>query len=435
MDGRTQSTPRRAGTALRAVSPVVGGQGGDRVKLSTDTSRLRWRRARGTAGRDGGGRRSALATALALPLTLAVIPVAAALAADPAERLKPDPDNWPVFRGDLSLRGVAAGTLPATPTLEWTFDAGSDIEGTAAIADDRVFVGTFAGDFVAIGLQTGKELWRFNVGDAAVQSSPGVYGDKVFFGDEFGVFHALDVATGKEVWKFETRAEILSSPTFHRDLVIIGSYDQFLYALRRDSGELVWKVETEGYIHATPAIVGDTVTVSGCDGFLWLIGLADGEVRAKIDLGGQSGASPAVVGDLAYVGTYENEVLAIDTAAKKVLWRYEHPSRKFPYYASAAVTDNAVVIGGRDKILRALDRDDGSTLWEWNSGSRIDSSVVVVGERGFVGTKNGEVVAVRLSDGEIVWRYDTGSAIVSSPALAKGRLVIGSLDGVVYSFK
>jgi outer membrane protein assembly factor BamB len=124
----------------------------------------------------------------------------------------------------------------------------------------------------------------------------------------------------------------------------------------------------------------------------------------------------------------------VDLDERRVLWRYEHPERKFPFYGSAAVGEDLVIIGGRDKLVHALDPDTGEVKWVWNSGARLDSSPVVVGRRAFLGTTAGEVVALDLESGEPVWRFETGSAIVASPSVAQGKLVIGSLDGVLYCF-
>lgn len=342
-------------------------------------------------------------------------------------------DSWPVFRGNPQMTGVAGSSLAAEPKLLWAFQAGGDIESTAAIAGGAVYFGAFDSKLYSIDLATGKQNWTYTA-ESEIQSSPSIDRGVVFFGDAYGVFHAVDAATGKGKWKFETQAEIVSSATFDGERVLFGSYDQYLYALDRRDGSLVWKVETEGYVHATPAIIGRTTTVSGCDGFLWLIHLDDGRVVDRIDLAGQAGATPAVLGNVAFVATYENQVRAIDVVERKTLWAYEHPKRKFPYYASAAVTEKAVVVGGRDKILRALDPKTGESQWEWNTGGRIDSSPVIVGDRAFFGSTRGEVIAVSVATGEVVWKYETGSAIVASPSVAAGRLVIGTVDGALLAF-
>ena len=51
-------------------------------------------------------------------------------------------DDWPQFRGNPQLTGVAAGPVPATLKLLWTYDAGEAIESSAAIAGGTVYVGS-----------------------------------------------------------------------------------------------------------------------------------------------------------------------------------------------------------------------------------------------------------------------------------------------------
>ena len=36
-------------------------------------------------------------------------------------------DDWPGFRGDPALNGVASGVLPAQPVLRWSFQAAKSI--------------------------------------------------------------------------------------------------------------------------------------------------------------------------------------------------------------------------------------------------------------------------------------------------------------------
>ena len=149
-------------------------------------------------------------------------------------------------------------------------------------------------------------------------------------------------------------------------------------------------------------------------------------------MGAYVASSAAVHADRAYVGTFGNEVLGVDLKAGKVRWRYQHAERKFPFYASPAVTDQAVVIGGRDKLVHALDPDTGAPLWTFAAGSRVDSSPTIAGDRVYFGA--GALIALELATGAEVWRFETGAPIAASPAIAAGRLVIGATDGVLYCF-
>ena len=65
-------------------------------------------------------------------------------------------DEWPQFRGNPQLTGVAAGTLPASLKLLWTYEAGESIESSATISGGTVYVGAQSAELLAIDLQTGK---------------------------------------------------------------------------------------------------------------------------------------------------------------------------------------------------------------------------------------------------------------------------------------
>jgi outer membrane protein assembly factor BamB len=136
---------------------------------------------------------------------------------------------------------------------------------------------------------------------------------------------------------------------------------------------------------------------------------------------------------VAYFGTYANEVIAVDIANERVAWRFADPVRQFPYYASAAIVGDLVVVGGRDKAIRALDRRTGAERWAYMTRARVDSSPAVAGNRVVAGSGDGKVYVVDLRSGTLVWDFEGGAGFVASPAIAGGRIVIGDVDGRVYA--
>ena len=173
----------------------------------------------------------------------------------------------------------------------------------------------------------------------------------VFFGDGNGVFHAVDAQTGKALWTFQTDGEIISSANATEGRVLFGSYDQFLYCLAPDDGSLLWKIETDGYVHGMPAIAQAHTLIAGGDGLLRVVDIVSGKEESQIELGAYVGASAAVHQMRAFVGTYESQVLCIDLSAKEIVWRYEHPQRQFPYFASPSTTPERIIVAGRDKMV------------------------------------------------------------------------------------
>jgi outer membrane protein assembly factor BamB len=124
-------------------------------------------------------------------------------------------------------------------------------------------------------------------------------------------------------------------------------------------------------------------------------------------------------------------VLAVDLAAHKQAWSYEHPQRKFPFYSSAALPEGRVVLGGRDKVVHCLDAATGASQWSYTTRARVDSSPAVAGGRVYVGSSDGRLYVLDLTTGALVQQHEIGAPLTASPAIASSRLVIGSEDGVV----
>jgi len=338
---------------------------------------------------------------------------------------------WPMFRGNSQLTGVATSVLPDDLQVRWRFRAGDAVQSSAAIIDGTAYFGSDDGFLYAVGLAAGAAKWKYKAG-SPIKSSPCVRGDTVFFGDDGGVFHAVDAQTGMAKWTFKAEGEIISSPNCASDRVLFGSWDGLLYCLNAGDGKLVWKFETEGRVHGTPGVAGDNVLVAGCDEQLHIVRLADGSAAGTVNMGSFSGASAAVVGPHVFVGTFGNQVLGIDWSRRQIVWTYENPEQQFPFYSSAAVTGDLAVIGGRDKLVHALDSKTGKARWVFATKGRVDASPVIVGPRVFAGSMDGSLYALDLNGGKLLWQFDAGSPIQASPTVGEGCLIIGTEDGTVY---
>ena len=351
--------------------------------------------------------------------------------------------NWASFRGNPQLTGVSDSELPDNPQLLWTFQAGDMIEATAAVVDGTVYVGALDGILYAINAETGEKRWTYQT-NSSIKASPAIHDGIVYFGDGDGVFHAVDIDTHAMKWQFQTEGEIISSANFAGDRVLFGSYDGFLYCLNGENGKLVWKFETEGYVHGTPGVWTEPesgsgapknfVIVTGCDSYLRVINIDDGTQTQQVELGAYVAASPAISQNRVYCGTYGTEILGVALDTGEIAWRYRHPRRQFPFFASAALTEDSVIIGGRDKMVHALSRETGAPIWTYTTKSSIESSTVIAGTRAFFGTTRGLFIALDITTGESVWEFATGSSIVASPSVSDSRIYIGTEDGILYCF-
>lgn len=342
--------------------------------------------------------------------------------------------EWRQFRGTAALTGVSASTPPANPRLVWSYHVGGPIASSAAIAGGVVYVGGGDGDLVALDLASGTLLWKYATGNLIGESSPAVSGDAVYIGDLGGILHAVNARDGKPLWTFKTGGEIKASPVVADGVVLIGSYDTRLYAIDARSGKARWDVETKGMVHATAGVRDGMTFVTGCDAMFRAIRIADGAEVFQIETGAYTAASPLLSGDRAYVGTFNAEVLALDLTRRSVVWRYGQQDEGFPYYSSAALDGGRLIVGGRDKLVHAIDAATGKRLWTFATRARVDSSPVVAAGRIYVGSGDGRLYALDSASGKRLWEFDTGAGINASPSIAGGRIVVGAEDGRLYVF-
>jgi len=341
--------------------------------------------------------------------------------------------DWPLFRGNPQSDGVASGTLPAQLQVLWKKPfKDAMFESTPAIVGGVIYIGGLDGPMRALKLDTGDELWQFKT-DLGFRAPAAVKDGRVYIGDSDGVFYCLDGAKGTKLWSVTTDAEINAGANFYKDRVLFASQDGTLFCATAVDGKELWKYSIGDQIQCTPTIVENRVFLAGCDGKFHVIDIDTGKNVAELAINDPTNSTPAARGDRVYFGTQGAAFLAVDWKKPEIMWTYE-PRRKSPFQSSAAVKDNVVVIGGRDRQIHGIDATSGQSLWSFPGKTQIDGSPVIVGDRVFIGTGDGIVVGLKLSTGEKLWDYEAGGGFTGSPAVADNRLVIANDDGTLYCF-
>lgn len=123
-------------------------------------------------------------------------------------------------------------------------------------------------------------------------------------------------------------------------------------------------------------------------------------------------------------------------------------SRLRPVYAY-----NKLFAADRHGVVVALEPDTGKVIWEknfatfnddglWSGISRLWESGVSARIGGisasdrmvFIGTENGEVIALDEATGELVWQKNVPGEVLAAPASDSGILVVNTGAGVLYGF-
>src|SRR6516162_9404934 len=65
-------------------------------------------------------------------------------------------------------------------------------------------------------------------------------------------------------------------------------------------------------------------------------------------------------------------------------------------------------------------------LWKVSVPEGVESTAAIVGETVYIGTVDGQIIALALKDGGTLWKYQTKAAsLKASPAVRDGLVVIG----------
>jgi outer membrane protein assembly factor BamB len=337
--------------------------------------------------------------------------------------------TWPAWRGDATQRGRAPGALGKL-AQQWTWSAGEAIVSSAVVDDTHVYVGVKDGRVVALDRTTGALSWQVETG-GPVEAPPLRVGDLLVVGSRDRKVRALVAKDGSERWVFDAEAEVVGAPAFvggPSPSLLIGAYDGRLHRLDLATGKPQWAYETGSYIYGSPAIRGGQALIGGCDGFVHTVDLAAGTSKARTVVEAYVGASPTwPADDAAYVGHFGNRVIAFDPTKGEVGWTYF--DRSFPYLSSPAVTDDLVILGARDKIVRALERKTGELWWLVPTKGKVDGAPVIVGDKVVFGSADGRLYVVTLADGDEVQTIDLGEPITASVAVASGSVYVGTEGG------
>ena len=180
----------------------------------------------------------------------------------------------------------------------WSYTTGWLVDSSPAVADGKVYVGSWDGNVYALNASTGAYLWNYTTG-GVVDSSPAVVGGKVFVGSDDQYVYALNASTGVLVWSYLAGGAVVSSPAVAYGMVFVGSFDEKVYGLNATTGICIWSYETGSFVDSSPAVADDKVYVGSWDGNVYALNACTGALVWSYTLGTVD-SSPAVAGGMVF---------------------------------------------------------------------------------------------------------------------------------------
>ena len=204
------------------------------------------------------------------------------------------------------------------------------------------------------------------------------------------------------------------------------------HAVERDSGNLRWKFETMGEIISSALIVDDRVIFGSYDATLYCLNVDDGSVAWKFDTLDRINGSPAIAGDITFVTGCDQHLRAINIKTGKE--EFDMELERF-LIASPAVVDYMLYVGTHEGEFLAIDVTKQEVEWRYADAKRelpIHSSAAVTDELVVFGSQDKQLHCHERKDGKPKWEFTARGQLTSSPVIVGDRVFVGSNDGNVY---
>jgi len=194
-----------------------------------------------------------------------------------------------------------------------------------------------------------------------------------------------------------------------------------------------WTFKTEDEIRGSPIAHKNLAFVGSYDTNVWAVNLDDGEFVWKYATNRGIATTPVVDGstNLVLFGSEDHSFNAVSIHTGRISWSYMTNDR---IRSSPCLAHDHVFFGSDDGRVYALVAGNGRYLWEYDTGAPIRCRPFVTRDLVIVGSDSGEIVALELS-GSRKWAYRARKSIASSPLVdeIEGICYVGSFDGYMYA--
>lgn len=290
-----------------------------------------------------------------------------------------------------ALNGGIYAISAATGEILWFCNTGYSIRNNIAQDSEAVYWTDARGNIGATAKADGSLLW-FNPVDTAhlnPTTAAVTVADGIVIGGYGRILRGIDAASGSTIWtndKWEERTPSKDKLTCSNGMVYVISQVNGLYAHDIRTGEIKWHHKLL-FMAGSVCADGDTVYVKGENDLLKLNALT-GEVIAKKYIGGLKSASvPVVYGDMLIFGTAFKGIMAVNRNDLSTIWQYNVGNALIDtvYYArkpslsvesTPEIIGDTVWFGANDGMFYQLDAATGNEKGKYFTGAPVTAKGV-----------------------------------------------------------
>lgn len=260
----------------------------------------------------------------------------------------------------------------AAQKLSWQQANPSPFGVPPSLGPERVFIWDQQNVLSCFDRQ-GKPGWKTEVPDR-ISSPLAADRERIYVGTEAGELIALSQETGQPVWRFQTKGAIAAAAVFYMDSIILGSADGWVYRLS-PKGVRRGAIDLGSPVLVTPLVEGHLLYVGTEDFVFQCYDLRSMKRKWKIKAGGRILVSPSADEKRVFLQASNNVLYALDKSGGDILWWWIAPSRSS---YEVGFDEARVLVTSHSPFLFSLDRKSGKVAGTYEAKTEIRSNPVWV---------------------------------------------------------
>jgi len=191
----------------------------------------------------------------------------------------------------------------------------------------------------------------------------------------------------------------------------------------------LWQFACEDEIRSSPVVHHGVLYIGSYDNNLYALDAERGQFKWKYAAEGGIPTTPCVAEGKVFFGSQDRTLYAVNIETGRLVWTCPTKGR---IYSSPQAMFGHVFFGSDDRRLYAVNIASGRQAWAFEAESMIRSRPSVGQEAIYFGDESGSLYAVGVS-GKLIWRFRARRSIMSCPLLTKEMVIFGSQDWHVYA--
>lgn len=217
---------------------------------------------------------------------------------------------------------------------------------------------------------------------------------------------------------------------------LISLLDGRVAALSVSDGNLLWETPPGGECTAPIGLGASEIYVAserpssnGKEGVLRALDLGTGITRWTVTLPQPVVSTPIEAENLLYVVLSNGNLSALRRGDGGTQWTLAEQTVS---PESLLVADKTLYAGLTSGILMALKADSGEKIWQVQASGTLGNPAVDA-DRIYVGSSDGQLVAVNRKQGKLVWKRRMGAAVQAAPVVKEDQVLVVSFDNFLYA--